>query len=138
MRQDIRELKQMKDRIASLEVDLSICQKNIEKYERDLRYLYSSKSTLSHNLQLLKNEQIVTTMVEYSKLTDELEYVTNKILIYEARLKRHLKEKQGLVESIDKLNKNFKTFYHVVSNTRTVINFNNAKRKIQSEKQRRD
>ena len=91
----------LKGRIVSLEMELSILEQDIASVETDLCYLDVMQKDLNYNLDLLKKGEIVSVITAYKLSKDQLENVRLKTIELK-NLKIKINNKINMVASSKK------------------------------------
>jgi hypothetical protein len=129
MRDDLAELKILQDRVIRLELELSIISKDIEVLEKDLYYLQIAKKTLSENLRVLKTEKAIAMASQYKKSIEELNYVSNKIVVCSNKLRQKIKLYNKLMLQKETTLSKFEEVTKIIENRRVILLFDQSKRK---------
>lgn len=129
MREDLIALKLLRDKIVGLELQYDIILKDIDIISKDLYFLEVARQTLIDNLVVLKREKIIAMVDSYKKSTDELEYVSNKIMVYFNKLEKKKARQVRMHHELNDLTEEYTRLKEYIDSQKIVLLFDQAKRR---------
>lgn len=126
---DELKLKMLRSSLVSLEIEMSIIEKDMDFIVYDIEYLEKIKGTLTQNKKILKSQKIVSMASSYKKTVMDIENVKARLKSYYHVLNKKRESFEKIEQQYEKLNKDIQMAEEYLANKRIVVDFEEAKRK---------
>jgi len=129
MKEHLSRIKELRDKILYIEMEIEVTQCDLISVIDDLIYLSALKNDLEYNIQLHKRKNIISVASEYKKSILQLDRVNEKILSLNS-LKSKLNYKlDKRLESREYYNEEFDKVYKQIEEEPVILMFKKKKKK---------
>lgn len=127
--QDVNRLKQLRDQIVGIEMNISLIQADLIAVNGDIEFLENHATVLKENITILKSDNIIAVASEYKQVVIELKAVEeNLVHYYNIRSQLHSKHAQHMrLKDISIIE--FEDLKQQLDNRKVVLLFDPSKRK---------
>lgn len=133
MREDLKKLKALHDRLIGLEMELDIREQDLQAIDKDLCYLHKLKETLIENLQILKKEKIVVMAKQYKQAVSELAHVM-RLINEKTSLKAQIRKSLANIERQCFIyNQDYTQLHKQIQKQKIILFFDSHKKKKNNE-----
>jgi len=130
MREDLVKLKQLRDNLIGIELDIDIHERDLFMMNKDLEYMEIVQATLNENLRILKLEKVIAMVVQYRRTLEELEYIDKRISQKKYEIKITTDRLDKLYRKFDTYKIDYDAHKKFVESQKVVLFFDQKKRKV--------
>jgi hypothetical protein len=130
MKEDLQRLKQIRDAVVGIEMQLNLVESDLVEVSSSLDFLRKLESDLVFNIYILRRDGIVAVASEYKKSIEELKTTRHNIVAY-TRKKRILNQKfDRYLRLFSDHQQEYSKLLRTLENTKVVLRFDQSKRRI--------
>ena len=127
--QEINRLKQLRDQIVGIEMNLSLIQSDLTAIDGDIKFLEDLALVLKENIEVLKSDKIIAVASEYKRTLAELKTVKENLNFY-------IRTKQDLLRNKERHDRmreaslaEYESLKKQIDNRKVILLFDPTKRK---------
>jgi len=125
----LTKVKNLKNTLLGLEMELDILESDLLEIAIDLKYLYRAEEALLYNINFLKQDGIIAVAMEYKKSVEQLATIKNKISKFIALRSKTTSKMRDKIKSKNFYQKEFNKNYKDLENNQILLVFKGKKGK---------
>lgn len=129
MKKDLLKLKQLRDHLVGLEMNLSMIERDLQAVEKDIAFLNNLQTVLVENLTILKSDKIIAIASEYKRSDEELKKVRENLSFYSNMKIKLQKDFDKYEKARVKYFEEYTALQQVINRRKVILLFDPSKRK---------